>query len=195
MAQTTLVGPQNNSQELNTGDATERGNSPKQIVDAINTMFTEVYGFETARLAAEAAQSTIQFVDVTVTSAQLLALNATPKTIVAAPGANLALIFEGMVAYKAAGTAYAGVAAGEDLSVKYTDASGAEVAQCEVTGFLDQATAQTRYVRAQAAASGNSAITPVANAALVLHMLTGEIITGNSDLKLRVYYRVVPTVL
>lgn len=135
------------------------------------------------------------FKDVKVTSAELLALNATPKQIVAAPGANKALVFEGAVFYKPAGTAYAGVAVGEDLSVKYTDSSGAELAQCETTGFLDQATAQSRYVREQAAASGNSAITPVANAALVLHMLAGEITTGDSDLYVRVYFAIVPTVL
>ena len=55
-----------------------------------------------------------------------------------------------------AGTAYAGIAAGEDLSVKYTDESGAEVAQCESTGFLDQATRQIRWARPHAAAAGPS---------------------------------------
>ena len=136
-----------------------------------------------------------EFVDVTVTSAELLALNATPKQLVPAPGANRALVFEGAVAYKAAGTAYAGIAAGEDLSVKYTDGSGLEVGQIEATGFLDQTTAQTRYGRPHAAASGNNSVTPVANAALVLHMLAGEITTGDTGIKLRVFYRVVPTVL
>lgn len=136
-----------------------------------------------------------RYVDITITSAQLLALNATPQQVVAAPGVNKAIVFEGAVLYKPAGTAYGGIAAGEDLSIKYTNAAGAEVGQCEATGFLDQATAQVRYARAETAASGNSAITPVANAALVLHMLTGEITTGDSPLKLRVYYTVVPTVL
>ena len=36
---------------------------------------------------------------------------------------------------------------------------------------------------------GVSDLTPVANAALVLHMLTGEITTGNSPLYARVFYR------
>lgn len=133
-----------------------------------------------------------QHADVLVTSAQVLALNATPITIVTAPGASLGLIFEGGVIHKPAGTAYAGVAAGEDLSVKYTDESGAEVAQCETTGFLDQATAQTRYVHPHSAASGASQITPVANAVLVLHLLVGEITTGDSPLHVRYLYRVVP---
>lgn len=130
--------------------------------------------------------------DVVVSSAELLALNATPKTIVPAPGASLALVFEGAWIVKPAGTAYGGVAAGEDLSVKYTNGAGAEVGQCEVTGFLDQATIQGRYMRAHTAASGVADKTPVANAALVLHMLTGEITTGDSPLHVRVFYRVVP---
>lgn len=133
--------------------------------------------------------------EVQLSSAQILALNATPITLIAAPGASKALIFEGAVIHKPAGTAYAGIAAGEDLALKYTDASGAEVGQCEMTGFADQATAQARYIRPHTAASGVSSITPVANAALVAHMLTGEITTGDSVFNLRIFYRIVPTVL
>lgn len=131
---------------------------------------------------------------VVIASADVLALNATPQEIVPAPGAGRANIFEGALIRKPAGTGYAGIAAGEDLSVKYTNAAGAEVAQCETTGFLDQATNQIRWVRAHTAASVNSAITPVENAALVLHLLVGEIITGDSDLEIEVHYRVVKTV-
>lgn len=135
------------------------------------------------------------FVDVTLTAAEVKALNATPKTLVAAPGANLAVVFEGaMVSFVYGTAAYAGIAAGEDLSFKYTNGSGLEVGQCETTGFLDQTASQFRYVRPQAAASGNSAILAVANAALVLHMLSGEITTGDSPVKVRVIYRVVPTI-
>lgn len=130
--------------------------------------------------------------DVLVSSAELLALNATPKTIVPAPGANFGLVFEGATIHKPAGTAYAGIAAGEDLSVKYSNAAGAEVGEAEATGFLDQATAQTRHIRPHTAASLASDKTPVANAPLVLHMLAGEITTGDSALHVRVWYRIVP---
>lgn len=146
----------------------------------------------------ELQEGVLKHVDVTITSAEVLALNATPKTLVAAPGANKALIFEGAVLTKPAGTAYADVAAGDDLAIKYTDGSGIDVGVAEMTGFADQATAQARYIRPQtgALAAGTvSDFVPVANAALVAHMLTGEISTGDSDFKLRVYYRVVPTVL
>jgi len=138
----------------------------------------------------------VTFVDVTVSSAALLALFATPKQLVAAvPGQ--AIIFEGAVAYMPYnGTAYAGVALGEDLSIKYTDGAGLEVAQCETTGFLDQTTNQLRHIRPQAAAAAAiSSITPVPNSPLVLHLLVGEITTGNSVLRLRVYYRLVPATL
>ena len=125
-----------------------------------------------------------------ITSAQLLALNAAPQAVVEAPGAGKALIFEGALIRKPAGTAYAGIAGGEDLSVKYTGAGGAEVAQCESTGFLDQPTNQVRWARAHSAAAGPSQITPVENAPLVLHLLVGEITTGDSDLEIEVHYRV-----
>lgn len=196
MAQVTLVPPDSNSKLPNTRDESKEGGwSFKRIIDAINTMFGEIYTWEAAIDAAQAAQSPLQFVDVTITSAELLALNATPKTIVAAPGADLALIFDGAVAIKPAGTAYAGIAGGEDLAIKYTDASGIEVAEFETTGFLDQATKQVRYAFGYRAASLISSITPVENAPLVAHLLSGEITTGDSDLNLRVYYRVVPTTL
>lgn len=133
---------------------------------------------------------------VKVTSAQLLALNATPQTIVPALGAGLAACVRRVVLYKPAGTAYAGIAAGEDLVLKYTNGSGAQCSSViETTGFLDQTTAQTR-VATSPASTGSTAgdVTPVANAAIVLHLLSGEITTGDSDLYVRVHYDVVDTV-
>lgn len=130
--------------------------------------------------------SEILVADVTITSAQLLALNATPQTLVAAPGAGRALIFMGaqlMLDYNSA--AYDGIAAGEDLSVKYNNGSGAEVAQIEATGFLDATADAYRYAHP----ASTAAVTPVANVPLVLHMLVGEIATGNSPLRVRVFYR------
>lgn len=138
-------------------------------------------------------------IDVTISSAELLALFTTPITVIPAPGANTAAIPLGMILHKPAGTAYGGIAAGEDLVLKYTDASGAQcISQVEATGFLDQATAQTRYVGGVGAVGVIGAIgdiTPVANAAVVIHLLTGNITTGDTPLYLRVFYKTIPTVL
>lgn len=127
-----------------------------------------------------------------VTSAQLLAMFATPVSVIPSPGAGLAIVLESGTIHKPAGTAYGGIAVGEDLTFKYTDQAGLEVAQIETTGFLDQATAQTRTFKTFGAASLISSITPVANAAIVIALLAGEIITGTSALHVRLNYRIVP---
>lgn len=125
--------------------------------------------------------------DVTVSSAELLALNAAVKELVPAPGAGFAVLVEDaqlFLDYNSA--AYAGIAAGEDLALKYSDDAGAQIAAVETTGFLDATSDQYRHVRPTTTA----AFAPIANAPVVLHMLSGEITTGNSPLKVRVRYRV-----
>lgn len=138
---------------------------------------------------------------VKITSAQLLALNATPQIILPAPVSRpgettKAYVPRKVALYKPAGTAYSGIATGEDLVVKYTNASGAQCSGViETTGFLDQATAQTRVV-GMPGATGTTAsdYAPVANAALVLHLLSGEITTGTSDLYVRTWFDIIDTV-
>ncbi len=139
--------------------------------------------------AGDADALPLYFADVTVSTSELLALNTTPKQLVAAPGAgNILMLDSAQLWLDYATTAYDGIASGEDLSIKYTNGSGAEVAQIEATGFLDGTADETRYVKAASAA----AVQPVANAALVLSMLVGNIATGDSPLKVRVFYRVLP---
>lgn len=124
--------------------------------------------------------------NVTVSSAELLALNAVPKQLVAAPGAGKALILvdaQAMLDYGT--TAYDGIAAGEDLEIRYTNGAGQLVATIETTGFLDAVADAYRHIYPASAA----AIAPVANAALVLDLASAEIATGDSPLKLRVRYR------
>lgn len=131
-----------------------------------------------------------------VTSAQLLALNATPQTVIPALGAGLAAIPRLVQLYKPAGTAYAAVGAGDDLVLKYTNGSGAQCSSViEATGFLDQTTAETRVTGLPGSTTTTAAdVEPVANAVVVLHLLTGEVTTGDSDLYVRVWYDVIDTV-
>jgi hypothetical protein len=130
---------------------------------------------------------------VTVTSAQVLALNATPKTIIAAPGAGKALVFHKAYIHKPAGTAYSDIASGEDLQFKYTNGSGTQVsATVETTGFLDQTTAKTAVVFPQSSTSTTAgSVLLTENAAIVLHLLVGEITTGDSPLYVTVEYEII----
>lgn len=129
--------------------------------------------------------------DFEVAVAQVLDLFDTPVVVLPGPtGLNKAHVPVSAIFYKPAGTAYA-VDAGDDIVLKYTDASGATLVTCETTGFMDQATAQPRYVRAALTA----AVAPVANAPIVVHILGSEITTGTSPLRIRLYYKEVDTVL
>jgi len=133
---------------------------------------------------------------VSITTAQVLALNATPISLVAAPGANLAVVFlDAMVLLDYNSAAYDGVAADEDLIISYTDGSGEQVAEIETTGFIDQTNDELRYCTPSAGADGadNAYIIPVANAALVISLLTGEVATGNSPIDIVLHYKVVAT--
>ena len=128
------------------------------------------------------------FVNVTLTSAQLLALNATPITVIPAPAAGMAIIPTSVELYKPAGTAYAGIATNEDLALKYTNGSGTQCySAMETTGFLDQSTAQLRSTR-----NLLTDFAPTPDAAIVVQMLNGEITTGNTTLSLRINYKTIP---
>jgi len=133
--------------------------------------------------------------EVTVTTGELLALNATPKTLIAAPGAGRALIFLGaQIWYDYNSAAYAGIAGTEELAIRYTGTAGAIVGTCEPTGFLDQTADETRWVYPLSPNTApDTSIEPPANAPLVLHMTVGEITTGNSPLKIRIRARMIGT--
>lgn len=126
---------------------------------------------------------------VTLTAAQVKALNATPITLVAAPGAGYFIEPVSLLARLIYGTvAYDGIAAGEDLSFKWANASGAQMLTAiEATGFLD-ATADAYRLTYPINLAAN--VVPVANAAIVVHMLTGEIATGDSLLRIETTYRI-----
>lgn len=126
-------------------------------------------------------------VEQTLTSAQMLALNGTPIDAFSAPPAGIAVVPVDAVAFlDFNSTAYDGIATGEDLVLRYTDGSGAIAATIETTGFLDAAADAHRHITFASQAT----LTPAAK--LVWHMTTGNIATGNSPLKTRVRYRLVP---
>lgn len=136
----------------------------------------------TAAASPDVVTSTV----ITVSSAELLALNAAPKALIAAPGAGKAIVpVDASLFLDFNSVAYDGVASNEDLAFRYTNGSGAQLGTVETDGFLTaSADAHREHIF-------SGTITPAANAAVVLHLLSGEIATGNSPLKVRVRYRVV----
>ena len=124
--------------------------------------------------------------DVVISSAELLALHTTPKTLVAAPGAGKALVLDSAVFFLDYNSAaYAAIAAGDDINIRYTDGSGAIAGTLETTGFLDLTADAYSVVQPPA----GSIILP-ANAPLVAS-LGGAITTGNSPVAVRTLYRVI----
>ncbi len=125
-------------------------------------------------------------VDVVISSAEILALSVTPKTLIAAPGSGKAILFYGAIFfYDYNSIAYASVGGSDDITLRYTDGSGAIVGTLETVGFLDQ-TADKYAVLVPAA---GSVILPV-NAALVAS-LGGAVTTGNSPVAVRLLYDIV----
>lgn len=118
-----------------------------------------------------------------LTTAQVLALNTTPITLVAAPGAGYGIVVHritGSVDYNSA--AYA---TNVTLEFRYTDGSGTKVTADQ--GALIDATADKIVTTA-----GIEAATVVtANAAVVVRTATGNPATGNSPVAFDVDYTIV----
>ncbi len=124
-----------------------------------------------------------------VTPAQLRALVATQIELVPAPAAGYYLEFLSAhfwLNYSAPAHA-APTNAGDDLSIRYEDGAGAEVANLEATGFIN-AGADAHYV----AKPLTTAIVPASAKALVLDNKGAAEFTGTGAgiLKIEVIYRV-----
>lgn len=167
------------------GEAVSAGSDGSIMSIALKPMAASGYVYS-------ATATDIQVATVTIPHTSVRTLNATPYELVPAPGAGYANVLHSAVVFLDYGTAaYDSVGASDDLTIRYTNGSGALIATVETTSFLELTADAVRYVLPTTTA----AITPVANAALVAHISTGEIYSaaGDSPLKFKVYYRVVPT--
>lgn len=141
-----------------------------------------------------AAKGLIAYADVTMTSAEVKALAATQKELVAAQGAGKAIMFHGALMKLNYGGTNAFTESSITFAVKYTDDSGAQVSQTiEATGWIDQ-TADT-FTNALPKIDAIVAASGAENQALVLDNLgAGEVAgnaAGDNTVTMRVFYSVV----
>lgn len=130
------------------------------------------------------------YTNVTVSSAEMLTLRATPKQLVPAPGAGKILMLDSAWLQLDFNTS-AYTESTDNMAIKYTDASGVTVSiEIEATGFVD-ATVDTS-VRALPVLNATVANSAAENQALVLNNIgDGEYASGDSPVLVNIYYRVI----
>jgi hypothetical protein len=137
--------------------------------------------------SAKMSEAVMKVVKVTLTNAEIKALRATPKTLVAAPGANKVVQYVSAILKLKAGANVLTETA-DNLGVKYTNGSGVQVSEdIEVTGFIDQA-ANTQ-TNAPAKKDAIVVSSGAENKALVLHNTGDGEYAGNAaaDATMEVY--------
>ena len=118
-----------------------------------------------------------------LTSAQILALNTTPITIVP-KFLNSFIIVEGITAeLNFNATAYANA---NNLEFRYTNGSGAKVTADMASSFINSAATAYNHV-----AGVTTELTPVLGADIVAFVPTADPITGDSVMNLFIRYRLV----
>lgn len=118
-----------------------------------------------------------------LSSAQILALSATPVTLVAAPGAGKTIVVDSILfTMTTTATQYAN---GGALEFRYTNGSGAKVTG-DIASSVVTAGAGTSYTVAVPAA-----VTAVVNSPIVIDNATAAFITGTGTASVTVNYHVI----
>jgi hypothetical protein len=135
--------------------------------------------------SADLAESLLRTVQVPLTSANILAMNATPVTLIAAPGAGkIAIVEDILLKMVTTATQYAN---GGAVEFRYTNGSGAKVT-ADIAAAVITAGAGTSYTKVSGV---EASLTPVANAAIVVTNATAAFITGTGTGVLTIKYRIV----
>lgn len=124
-------------------------------------------------------------VQVSLSAANILALNATPITLVPAPGAGKVIIVESILLKMV--TTSTQFANGGALEFRYTNASGAKVT-ADIAAAVVTAAAGTSYT---SVAGVTTSLTNVANAAITVNNATAAFITGTGTAVVTIRYRIV----
>lgn len=124
----------------------------------------------------------------TIAAAAVRTLNATPVTLIAAPGAGKYIEVDRVHWFLDFGTAaYDAAASGDTLEAKYTNGSGSAVVDAVAGNAIGSASADYHAV-----VRAVPEVVPVANAAIVAHINSGEwyAAAGDSPLKYEISYRI-----
>jgi len=139
---------------------------------------TEMAAFRAFLLGSE-----IKVAEVSLTSAEILALNTTAKQLVAAPGSAYVNEFLSAVLFLDYGTAT--YATNGDITVRETNAAG--TALSDTVAEADFLFKTTDFIRVVQALSADTVL--LANKALVLSVATGDPATGDGTVTVHVSYR------
>ncbi len=176
---------------------TDSVDSDQIAASAVDTAELAASAVETAKInddavtSAKVEEGLLQYTDTQLTHTNIGALVGTPITVVAAPGANKAIIVHKyhIVADCAAG-AYAEPSAPDDLVLEYADGT-------DITGIIE-ATALLVNAGVQVITQGvlDTVVVPDVNAVVRLLNSGGDYTSGNAanTLSIRVWYSVVDTI-
>lgn len=155
-------------------------------------------GIVTADLASNAVTtakldvSTIQYAAVSLTNAEIKALRATPKTLVAAPGTGKVLEFVSATLFLDYGS-NALTETTDNMAIRFENGSGTIVSQAIESGSFIDATADT-MTNALPKIDAAAAKTACENKALVLHNTGDGEFGGNAGadttMRVKIAYRV-----
>lgn len=149
------------------------------IYTNVGTNTSSVFAAATAAQSANVQRGSVQ---VALSSAQILALSATPVELVPAQGAGVVTIVQN-IEFKMITTATQ-YANGGALEFRYTNASGAKVT-ADIAAAVVTAAAATSYT---SVAGVTTSLTNVANAAIVVNNATAAFITGTGTAVVTVTY-------
>lgn len=150
-------------------------------------------GLDFASTALELKPTYLNVVEVSLTAAQFNGMYATPVQVIAAPGANNAIIVNHAVLNMTYVSAQ--YAAGGAVGLQYGSSAhlaGAAASATEAATDFTGAAASTLF-RFGAGLSTGAAISSAANAAVYISNDTAAFTTGDSTFKLWVWYEVIPT--
>lgn len=135
-----------------------------------------------------ASDGSPRFTEVFIASGEVIALSATPKVLLSAPGASRVIEFLGGVIFIASGS-IPYVESGSNLAIRYVGSGGIQISEdIEATGFIDQSDDVMTMVRPKHGTVATQA--QCENQPIVLHNLGVEYTAGDRHLRCKFGYRI-----